>query len=84
MERFFVAVIWRNFVKARSERIPQTTTPAMTINLTDRPWSWKRVLSRRIFPKRETLPPVWQELYDRQWDNPLLRHNTRHDRVLAY
>src|SRR6185369_5874464 len=71
MERFFLAAVWRNFVKARSERRPEPTTPAMAIKLTDRPWSWKRVLARRIFPQRETLPPVWNELYARLWDNPL-------------
>ena len=84
MERFFVAAIWRNFVKGRSERKPDPTTPAMSIELTDRAWSWKRVLSRRMFPQRETVPAGWQQLYDRLWDNPLLKHNTRHDKVLAY
>jgi hypothetical protein len=84
MERLFVAAVWRNFVKGRSERKPDPTTPAMAIKLTDRAWSWKRVLSRRIFPQHETVPEVWQELYDRLWDNPLLNRNTRHDRVLAY
>ena len=84
MERLFVAAVWRNFVKARSERKPDPTTPAMSINLTDRAWSWRRVLGRRLFPQQETVPPVWQELYARLWDNPLLSHNTRHARVLAY
>jgi len=84
MERLFVAAVWRNFVKLRSERKPEPVTPAMRIGLTDRPWNWRRVLSQRIFPYRETTPPVWQELYARSWDNPLLRHNTRHDSILAY
>jgi len=84
MERLFAAVVWRNFVKGRSERKPDPSTPAMVIGLADRAWGWKQVLSRRMFPQRETVPQVWQELYDRLWDNPLLNHNTRHDRVLAY
>ena len=84
MERLFVAVVWRNFVKGRSERKPDPTTPAMAINLTDRAWSWRQVLSQRLFPHRETVPPVWQELYARLWDNPLLSRNTRHDKILAF
>ena len=53
VERLFLAIIWRNFVKKRSERRSDPTTPAMLAGVTDRPWSWSRALARRIFPDRE-------------------------------
>lgn len=83
MERMFVSAVWRNFIKARTERRPDPATPAMRLALSTRPWSWPQVLSRRLFPRREKLPPVWRELYRRDWTTPALRSNTRHRLVLA-
>ena len=84
LERLFLAAIWRNFVKGVSERKGDPTTPAMRLGLTDRPWSWSRVLGRRLFPDREGLEGVWLELYRRDWITPELPSNTRHRRVFAY
>ena len=78
VERIFLAAVWRNFVKGRSERRPDRTTPAMRLGLTDRPWSWRRLLGRRLFPKRSHLPPAWLDLYRRDWITPVLPVNTRH------
>jgi hypothetical protein len=78
MERLFLTVVWKNFVKGRSERRPDPHTPAMRLGLTRHPWSWRRTLARRLFPARETLPPVWLDLYRRDWITPLLPTNTRH------
>jgi len=78
MERLFVASVWRDFVKGRSERKPDRRTPAMWLGLTDRPWSWERVLAKRLFPERSSLPPAWIELYRRDWITPLLPVNARH------
>ncbi|MHC4611847.1 MAG: hypothetical protein ACYS7M_16040 [Planctomycetota bacterium] len=84
MERMFVAVVWRNFVKGRSERKPDATTPAMAVGLTDAAWSWKRVLSRRLFAAREKVPRVWRELYRKNWTSEVLASNARHRLVRAY
>ena len=78
MERLFLTAIWRNFVKGRSERRPDPTTPAMRLGLATERWSWRRVLARRLFPKREILPPGWRDLYRRRWITPTLPSNTRH------
>lgn len=78
MERIFLAAVWRNFVKGRSERRPDRTTPAMRLGLAERPWSWRRLLGQRLFPQRSHLPPVWRELYRRNWITPVLPVNTRH------
>jgi transposase-like protein len=84
MERLFVFVAWRNFIKGRSERKPDPDTPAMRLGLTRRPWTWKMTLARRLFPARERLHGVWRELYRRQWTTPLLPSNRLHDLKLAF
>jgi transposase-like protein len=78
MERMAGLVVWRNFVKGRSERKPDRTTPAMRLGLADGPWSGRRIFSRRFFPSREHLPPIWRVLYQRDWTTPVLPSNTRH------
>jgi transposase-like protein len=84
MERMFVKVVWRNFVKRRSERKPKPVTPASWLGLTEGPWRWVRALAMRLFPRRENVPEVWAELYRRDWVNPILEINTRHEKVNAY
>jgi transposase-like protein len=84
MERLYVFLAWRNFIKGRSERKPDPTTPAMHLGLTDRPWTWRELLTRRLFPAREGLKGVGLELYRRAWTTPVLSHNRRHDLKLAY
>jgi hypothetical protein len=56
----------------------------MRVGLADEPWGWRRVLSRRLFPERETLPGLWAELYRREWTTPVLRSNTLHRLRYAY
>ena len=84
LERLFLAAVWRNFVKRRSERRPEPRTPAMHLGLTDAPWKWKRLLSRRRFFHRLRPPAVWSSLYRRLWTTPLLPSNTRHDLARAF
>ena len=78
MERAHLMVVWRNFVKWRSERKPDRTTPAMKLGLADRPWSWPRVLAQRLFPTRQWVPPPWMKLYRRDWDADATGQYTRH------
>jgi len=81
-ERLFLATVWRNFIKRRSERRPVPETPAMRLRLSDRPWDWRRLLSRRLFPGRLRLSPLLRDLYWRNWKTPVLpthhRHRLRH------
>jgi hypothetical protein len=83
VERLFLFTVWRNFIKGRSERRPDPTTPGMRLGLTLEPWSWRRVLSRRLFSTRVKIPPVWAELYRSAWTTPVLPSNTRHELVHA-
>ena len=83
LERLYLAAAWRNFVKKVTERSPAKVTPAMRLGLTTEPWSWKRVLARRLFPGRLLLPGSWIDIYKRSWitpDGP----NCPHERALAY
>jgi transposase-like protein len=82
LERLYLASAWRNFVKGVSERKPERTTPAMKLKLATEPWSWSRVLARRLFPGRVKLPKSWLEIYRRAWITPG-GPNTRHELALA-
>lgn len=84
LERGFVHVIWRDFVKGRSERKPDRRTPAMLLGLTDQPWTWARVLGRRLFPAHIPLHPSWATLYRRDWTTPELNSNARHRLIQAF
>lgn len=84
MERLFLTAVWRNFIKGRSERCPDRRTPAMLLGLTDTPWTWRRLLARRLFPERECPPPIWTHLYRRHWITPVLPANTLHHLSNAY
>jgi hypothetical protein len=84
LERVFLMMAWRNFVKGVSERRPDPTTPAMRKGLTERPWSWARLLARRLFPARLPVPASWMELYQRNWTTPDLPSNTRHALARAF
>lgn len=83
MERLFIATVWKNFIKGRSERKPDPDTPAMHLGLAVQPWTWKRVLSRRLFRDRLRLSPCWRDLYQRDWITPVLITNLRHQRAHA-
>jgi hypothetical protein len=83
-ERLFLAIIWRNFVKKISERRSDPTTPAMIVGVADKPWSWSRVLARRIFPWRTPVGGSWEEIYRRDWGTAALPANTRHRAVFSY
>jgi hypothetical protein len=84
LERAFVLVVWRNFVKSRSERRGGTVTPAMKVGLAGRSWSWPRVLAQRLFPTRVDPPATYQKIYRRDWITPAIGVNARHRLKNAY
>ena len=84
MERLFLAAVWRNFVKKRSERRSRSGTPAMWLGLARERWPWSRVLSRRLFPARTPTPDTWASLYRRLWTTPLFPNNSRHELKRAF
>jgi hypothetical protein len=84
VERGFLSMVWRNWVKGRSERRADPTTPAMQLGLTDNPWTWRRVLARRLFPSRISVPKHWMTIYRRDLITPEIGPNTRHALLRAF
>jgi len=84
VERGFLAIVWRNFVKKVTERRPDATTAAMGLGLTDSQWSWERVLARRLFPARTQIPPGWEKVYRRGWITESIGPNTVHRLRFAF
>ena len=84
LERLHLAAVWRNFVKRTSERRTSSATPAMKVGLTDEPWTFRRVLSRRLLPDREKISGVALAIYRRDWITPVLPSNSRHRLHFAY
>ena len=76
--RGFLTAVWRNWVKGRSERAPDRRTPAMLLGLAKEPWTWERVLARRLFPTREGLREIDRRLYQRTWTTNAPRFLARH------
>jgi hypothetical protein len=84
MERGFLYIVWRNFVKKVSERTREPLTPAMRLNLVPRPLEWSQVLAQRLFPKRIRLPRGWMKVYRRGWITPAVGRNLPHALVHAF
>jgi len=84
MERGFLTMVWRNFVKARSERRPEPDTPAMYLGLTSMPWTWRQVLARRRFVTRQNVPREWLRVYRRELVTRIIGKNCRHELVNAF
>jgi transposase-like protein len=61
--RAHLIAVWKNFIKSRSERRPDRTTPAMRLGLTDTRWRFERLLCRRLFPDRERVTEVASKIY---------------------
>jgi len=84
LERAALLVCWRNLVKGVSERKRDPTTPAMRQRLTHRPWGWRDVFARRLFPGRVAVPPSWMRIYRREWITPAVGRNALHDLQHAF
>ena len=70
--------VWKNFIKARSERAPDRTTPAMRLGLTDERWRFDRILARRLFPHREPVSESAIRVYRKRWTPGLPQFERRH------
>ena len=84
MERDFLFIVWRNFVKKVSERRSEALTPAMRLDLIPRPLRWSEVFSERLFPGRLRLPEGWMKIYRRGWITPAVGRNLPHALVHAF
>jgi len=76
--RAHLIAVWKNFIKARSERRPDRSTPAMRLGLALEPWSWERLLSRRLLPMWESPSESALRIYEKRWTAGLPELATRH------
>ena len=76
--RAHLVAVWKNFIKSRSERRPDRSTPAMRLGLALEPWGWDRVLSHRLFSRRERLSEIGLKLYEKRWTVGLPELAARH------
>ena len=65
--RAHLVMVWKNFIKRRTERRPDPATPAMRLGLATEGWDWERVFTRRLFPAREMLSRSSRALYWKRW-----------------
>ena len=76
--RAHLTAVWKNFIKFRSERRPDRTTPAMKVGLAKTPWEWKRIFVRRLFPARVRPSPPVMKLYCKRWTPQLPPLDRKH------
>ncbi len=69
--RAHLLAVWKNFIKSRSERRPDRTTPAMRLGLTDKRWRWEQLLSQRLFPGWECVADSTLAIYRKGWTRSL-------------
>ncbi len=62
IERLWVLLVWRNYIKSFSER-SRGDSPAMRLGLLPRRLKAREVLAERRFPGRIALPACWQRYY---------------------
>ena len=63
--------VWKNFIKCRSERRPDRSTPAMKLKLTESRWRWERLFTRRLFVDRAGLSGAAELVYRKRWTKSL-------------
>ena len=76
--RATLMAVWKNLIKARSERAPDRTTPAMRVGLTDKRWRFERILARRLFPSREPVSESALHVHQKLWTPNLPPFIRRH------
>ena len=76
--RAHLMTVWKNFIKPRSERKPDRTTPAMRLGLAETRWRWERVLSRRLFPARVRPSTAALKIYWKRWTPHLPELERKH------
>jgi hypothetical protein len=82
IERLAVFLVWRNWIKAFSERA-RGASPAMRLGLAEQRLSVEQVLARRLFPTRVPLPERWRPYYWRTSHTRAIPHCVSHARRYA-
>jgi transposase-like protein len=83
IERLWLLVVWRNTIKAFSER-RQDATPAQRLGLLPRRLRPEDVLAERLFPSRIALPERWARYYRRDIPTRRLPNARTHRATYAF
>jgi hypothetical protein len=83
-ERLAILLVWRNYMKGRSEKTRWSPSPAMERGMLERRLKYEDVFGERIFRSHIELPPRWAEYYDREVETRALPVNRRHELSYAY
>ena len=83
-ERLAVFQVWRNFMKAASERDPKGPTPAMRAKVLDRWVTLQELFHRRLFPTLIELPARLAAYYWREVPTRVIRNGRRHRLKYAF
>jgi hypothetical protein len=82
MYRAAIWVVWRNYVKSRSEN-KKNSPPAVVLELIGKRYSIARVLEHRLFPSRLNLSKWVRHCYDGRIRTRRLETNRSHQPALA-
>jgi hypothetical protein len=83
-ERLAILMVWRNYMKPRSEKDPRGPTPAMARGMLDRKLDLDDLFAERIFPSQLELPERWEQYYRREIETAALPVNRRHEWKYAF
>ncbi len=82
IERLWLFLVWRNYLKRFSER-RRDATPAVRLGLLARRLSVAEVLAQRLFPTRIALPARWARYYWREVTTRVIPRCATHRRRYA-
>jgi transposase-like protein len=82
VERLWVLLVWRNYIKSFSER-KRGPTPAMRLGLLERRLTPREVLKQRLFVTRLSPPEPWLDYYWRRIQTRAIPNCREHRPVLA-
>ena len=83
IERLWVLLVWRNYLKAVSER-RRDGSPAMRLGRSERRWTAAELLAQRWFPARVDLPARWARYYWRQVATRMIPNGASHRARYAF
>jgi hypothetical protein len=79
-----ILLVWRNYMKGRSEKDRASPTPAMARGMLDRRLDLDDLFAERIFPSQLELPERWAQYYRREVETAALPINRRHELKYAF
>jgi len=83
IERLWIFLAWRNYMKWFSEFRPGET-PAMRIGLIERRLGFEDITARRLFPTRGQIPVRWNDYYYRRIPTRMIPRATVHAKRYAF